>query len=481
MNGWTCEHFAPEKTEMLSFQDTTTITKLSGGMHVWLLVRLVLVFVMFILFCEGGAHGDQMASNRDQGYTPASELGQIKEGDLEESFIAFALPRNQQAAKLKIKPGVWNASLKTPGGPLTFDLRLDQTGQQWKATVLNPLESVHVPEVSVTGLNIRLAFPHYDSVITAKLEDQALVGQWVKIRGGGQKSEMEFTATLGKPVKVAAKNFERFTGRWSVLFSKSDDAAIGDFQVNKSGVPWGTFLTTTGDYRFLAVQNLTADEARLSCFDGAHAFLFRMSLDDQKQLEGDFWSGTTWHESWTGVRNSAAKLPDAFQQTSVLEDVDLAELKFPDMKGRSTSLLDDQIAGQCRMVQIFGSWCPNCHDAALYLKELQAKYGKKISIVGLAFEHTGDFDRDVQQVKRYIKRHQTPYPVLLAGTSDKSDATNQLQLVDRIRSYPTTIFLNSTGDVKAVYTGFSGPATGEDYQQLRRRFEQTIERILAEQ
>lgn len=397
-----------------------------------------------------------------------------------ESFVAFALPKKQQDSKLTIRSGMWNASLMTPGGPLKFDLQLQKDGQQWKATVMNPLEAVVVPEVSVTGREIRLAFPHYDSVITAKLEGHRLVGQWVKIRGGGQAAEMEFVATPGDQVRVPAADFEQFTGRWSVAFSKSDDAAIGEFKVNDAGVPWGTFLTTTGDYRFLAVQNLTADEAQLSCFDGAHAFLFRMKLDDQKQLVGDFWSGTTWHESLMGERDASAKLPDAFLQTSVLKDVDVAALKFPDMNGQLTSLLDDQFAGQCRMIQVFGSWCPNCHDAALYLKELQAKYGKQVSIVGLAFEHSGDFDRDVQQVERYIKRHQTPYPVLLAGTSDKSDATKQLQLVDRIRSYPTTIFLNAAGEVKAVYTGFSGPATGEAYQQLRRRFEQTIERVLAE-
>lgn len=397
-----------------------------------------------------------------------------------ESFVAFALPKKQRASKLRVTPGMWNASLMTSGGPLNFDLKLQKNGQQWKATVMNPLEPVVVPDVSVSGREIRLGFPHYDSVITANLEGHRLVGSWSKIRGGGQAAEVKFVATPGVQVEVPAADFEAFTGRWSVNFSQSDDAAIGDFQVSEAGVPWGTFLTTTGDYRFLAVQNLTADEAQLSCFDGAHAFLFRMKMDNQQQIAGDFWSGATWHESWTGQRDASAKLPNAFQQTSVLKDIDLAALKFPDLNGKPTSLLAEKFAGECRMIQIFGSWCPNCHDAALYLKELQDKYGKRVSIVGLAFEHTGDFDRDVAQVRRYIKRHQTPYPVLLAGTSGKSDATKQLRLVDQVRSYPTTIFLNAAGEVQAVYTGFSGPATGEANQELRRRFEQTIERIIAQ-
>lgn len=397
-----------------------------------------------------------------------------------ESFVTFALPTQTKASKRTVQSGIWNASLGTPGGPLRFDLQLQLRDGEWTATILNPLEPIDVPDVSVNGRDVILAFPHYNSKITARLEGHRLVGTWAKIRGGGSIATMRFQATPGQKVVVPAADFRKYVGRWAVDFSKTVDESIGEFYVDDDGVPWGTFLTTTGDYRFLAVQNLTADEAQLSCFDGAHAFLFRMKLKEDDSIVGDFWSGTTWHESWKAIRNEAAALPDAFQQSQVLKDVDLTSLKFPNLEGVPSSLFSDEFQGQCRMIQIFGSWCPNCHDAALYLKELQEKYGQKLSIVGLAFEHTGDFDRDVLQVRRYMKRHQTPYPVLLAGTSDKDTATKQLRLVDQIKSYPTTIFLNAAGDVHAVYTGFSGPATGEAHQRLRRQFEQMIERIMAD-
>ena len=36
---------------------------------------------------------------------------------------------------------------------------------------------------------------------------------------------------------------------------------------------------------------------------------------------------------------------------------------------------------------MFGSWCPNCHDAAEYLVELDRRYRSRgLSILGLAFE-----------------------------------------------------------------------------------------------
>ena len=392
-------------------------------------------------------------------------------------FLVHSAMSVAAAAEPKIVAGNWKAQLETPGGPISFDLKMVEEGDEWTATIMNPSEPLEIPTVKVSGKNLRLNFDHYDSEIAAELNDGHLVGRWTKQRGGSV-AELKFTAMLGEPTAASASEFQPFVGRWSVAFSESDDESIGQFSVNKSGSPWGTFLTTTGDYRFLAVQSIAPKEARLSCFDGSHAFLFALRKTGANTMQGDFWSGGSWHETFTAERNEKARLPDAFQQTTVLRDVDLKELRFPNLEGKKTRLLDEKFAAPCRIIQIFGSWCPNCHDAARYLKELKMHYGDDVSILGLAFEHTGDFDRDVAQVKRYLQRHDAPYKVLLAGTSDKAKATEQIKFLDRVRSYPTTIFLNEQGEIQATYTGFSGPATGEAHETLKRQFRQTIDRVL---
>ena len=103
-----------------------------------------------------------------------------------------------------------------------------------------------------------------------------------------------------------------------------------------------------------------------------------------------------------------------------------------------------------------------------------------LSIVGLAFEVTGDPVRDAEQVRIYQQRHKIDYPCLLAGTSNKEEASKQIPLLDRVRSYPTTIFIDKHGQVRAVYTGFSGPATGEAHTQLKQDFEAAIAQLLEE-
>ena len=120
-------------------------------------------------------------------------------------------------------------------------------------------------------------------------------------------------------------------------------------------------------------------------------------------------------------------------------------------------------------------------DAPSCLAELDRRYrARGLSILGLAFELTGDLERDTRQVQRFRERYQIEYPILVAGIADKQDASRRFPLLDRVRAYPTTIFLDAAGNVRAVHTGFAGPATGPEHQHLRAEFERLIEDLLEE-
>jgi thiol-disulfide isomerase/thioredoxin len=239
----------------------------------------------------------------------------------------------------------------------------------------------------------------------------------------------------------------------------------------------GTFLTNTGDYRYLAGW-VRGGEMSLSCFDGAHAFLFAAKLQPDGALAGDFWSGNWHHETWTAKRDEHAELADPFAQTKWNGSTKLADLAFADLDGKKRSL--GEFAGKATLLVVFGSWCPNCNDEAALLRELEAKYRERgLAILGLAFELTGEPARDAEQVRIFAKRHGLALPFFLCGTADKDEATKALGLVDRVRAFPTTIFVGADGLPKAIHSGFAGPATGEEHQKLRRDFEARIEALLA--
>lgn len=321
--------------------------------------------------------------------------------------------------------------------------------------------------------------PHYDSSIRARIVEGNLQGTWTKQRGPGKISSVPFHATQHLvPVVHAGSSppTSPFDGRWAVDFESDDLPAVGVFNAIGPSVTRGTFLTATGDYRYLAGTHEDRS-LRLSCFDGAHAFLFSATLQEDGSLSGDFWSGNWYHETWKAVRDEGAELGDAFAQTKWNGQTKLADLAFPDLEGKKHSLGD--FAGQATLLVVFGSWCPNCNDEAKLLAELDAAYrGRGLRILGLAFELTEDFERDAEQVRIFAKRHALTIPFFLCGNADKAEATKALGMVDRIRSFPTTIFVGADGLPRAIHSGFAGPATGEAHAELRREFVERIEALL---
>ncbi len=384
--------------------------------------------------------------------------------------------------------GIWRAWLSTPGGALPFGLDLGRIadGDEWRATLVNGDERIAVPRVSWDGRTLVLDITHYDSRIEAVLAPGGalLEGTWTKRRGADSWARVDFHAVVGESERFIDGEpgvDEPLTGRWKVTFATDDDAAVGEFDVDPEGRASGTFLTTTGDYRFLAGRQ-DGRRLRLSCFDGGHAFLFHAHMQDDGSVVGDFWSGNQWHDTWTATRAPDMTLPGAYEQTRWTGGpTSLADLTFPDLDGVRRSLADPAFAGKARILHVFGSWCPNCHDASAEMVRLAETYGDEgLSVLGLAFELTGDFERDARQVRTYAQAHGVSYPILVAGLADKSKATATLGLLDRVRSYPTTIFLHGDGRVHSVHTGFTGPATGERYTALRARFTATVEELLAE-
>ncbi len=379
--------------------------------------------------------------------------------------------------------GDWDAALQTPGGELRFGLRLTEADGKWTASLVNGLELIAVPECRIESQTLILDITHYDSRIEATYDPKLAkwTGTWSKRRGAEKWARVPFAAdqkTRDSP--SATTLMDDFVGKWRVKFKTEDAPSVGLFQPGDNRQLWGTFLTTLGDYRYLAGR-VAGREMELSCFDGAHAFLFKARLQADGALKGDFWSGDWWHDTWTAERDDQAALPDGFSISKINEDAPLSELHFTDLDGNDQLVIREQDRGKPLLIEIFGSWCPNCHDAGAYLSELEQRYAPRgLRIMGIAFELTGDPEHDAAQVRQYVKRHAISFPVLVGGLSDKEEATRQMRVLDQVRAYPTILFVDRKGQASAVYTGFNGPATGEANLRMQEQFELKIEELLRE-
>ena len=387
-------------------------------------------------------------------------------------------------SKPELKTGVWRGALKTASGnEIPFNFEIADTAGKKLMTIFNGAERFKVADVTVNGDSVAIKMPLFESEFKLKLVEGALTGKWIKHLADSD-AVVDFNAVYGNNwrFKTDRKPAANISGRWAVAFGDGEekDFAVGEFKQDDAKLT-GTFLTTTGDYRFLEGV-VSGDSLYLSCFDGGHAYLFNAKIKGDSITAGKFYSGRTGTDVWTAVKDANAKLPDAYSLTALKPGFKKLAFTFSDLSGKKVSLADERFKNKVVIVQIMGSWCPNCMDETAYLVNYYKKYQPKgVEIVGLAYERTTNFERSQKALQQLVDRFNIPYTVLITGyTPARGEAVKSLPMLDKVLGFPTTIIIDKKGDVRKIHTGFSGPGTGDHYIEFITEFEKLTNDLLAE-
>lgn len=389
------------------------------------------------------------------------------------------------ASAQKLKTGTWRGVLTTSSGveiPFNFVAK-DTVGRQ-QLTIINGNERFKVTDVSTNGDSVFIKMPLFDSEFKLKQQGNALAGSWIK-HVGERDVTTPFKAAYGQDWRfftATGSSAQSVDGKWSAVFGEGNDrdTTVGVFKQTGAKVT-GTFLTTTGDYRYLE-GTVNNNKLYLSCFDGGHAFLFTADVaDDHTLTNGLFYSGYSGKEVWTAVKNPNAALPDAYNLTSLQPGAKF-DFSYPDLNGKKVSLNDARFKNKVVIVEIMGSWCPNCMDQTAYLVNYYKKYHNRgVEVVDLAYERTTDFNKSKKSLQQEVNHFNIPYPVLITGyTSNKTETAKSLPALTRLMGFPTTLIIDKKGNVRKVYTGFSGPGTGNYYTDFVDGFERLTDELLAE-
>lgn len=389
-------------------------------------------------------------------------------------------------AQNKLKTGVWRGALKTASGnELPFNFEVKDTAGRQQLSIINGAERFKVTDVKVTSDSVFITMPLFDSEFKLKLENGGLSGKWVR-HLGMRDAFIDFSAqpdASWRFFKDPEKPAFNISGRWSAIFGEgaNRDTTVGEFKQRGDYIT-GTFLTTTGDYRFLQ-GTVSGNKLKLSCFDGGHAFLFTADIRDDKTLtNGVFYSGYSGHDSWTAVKNTNARLPDAYSLTALKAGYKKIAFTFTDIDGKKVSLTDDRFKNKVVIIQFMGSWCPNCMDETSFLVNYYKKYHPRgVEIVGLAYERTTDFAKSQKTLQQLKTRFNVPYPLLITGyTNNKVETAKSIPMLANFVAFPTTVIVDKNGDVRKIHTGYSGPGTGEHYFEFVSEFEKLTDDLLAE-
>jgi thiol-disulfide isomerase/thioredoxin len=371
--------------------------------------------------------------------------------------------------------------------PIIFNLEMVNEKNQPNWYIRNDVEKIRVNDLHPSGDSLIVHMPTFES--TFRLQKQSgnqYSGIWIK----GTTSKDQQMPVQIKPGTVRfpvtrGKAKQDISGKWRVTFIRpagTSRPAIAEFR-QKGEKLTGTFLTPSGDYRYLE-GIVSGDSLELSCFDGSHAYYFGAKISNANKIINGVWAaGATYTETWYAGKDPNVTLDESIAAIYLRPGEERIGFRFPDLDSNMVSLTDDRFKNKVVVVQIMGSWCPNCLDETAFLSAYyKNNKSRGVEMLALAYEYTTDFQRAKKSITKFQQKYAVDYPMLITGVSsvDSLKTEKTLPQITPIKAFPSTIFIGKDGKVKKFHTGFYGPGTGVYFEEFKKEFEETVTSLLKE-
>ena len=383
-----------------------------------------------------------------------------------------------------LKNGNWTGNLALSAQTnLPFQFLICGKKNDVSLIVINGKESISLENGVVVNDSMHFSFPSFNSkLVFRKKGRKKLVGYWLNLNKGSNY-RIPFTAKNGFTTRFPIEDADTYPyldGKWETTFEPGTQGAykaIGLFEQHENRVE-GTFLTETGDFRYLE-GNISTDSLFVSCFDGSHAFLLKGRII-QDSMYGQFYSGKHWKSDWSARCNESFNLTDPDSLTFLVNE-DPLTFTLKDLAGNDFTYPNSSFNNKVTIIQIMGTWCPNCMDETNYFNELYSTYHNQgLEIISIGYEVGTSFQEYAQKIERLKNKYNLPFQFLVGGAANKGLASEHFSMLNQIISFPTSIIVGKDGTVRRVHTGFNGPGTGEYYSEYTTEMDSFIRSLLQE-
>jgi thiol-disulfide isomerase/thioredoxin len=382
-----------------------------------------------------------------------------------------------KAQASSIKAGPWRFELQLTHATVPFIIHFSyDSHSRLKGVLSNGEEKILLDNISIQNKEIHIPLQTYESsLILAPIDQKSITGHLVKKNKNPiQKFPIQgvFGPTSRYPTPIRKSQID-LNGKWGLLLKDQEGKefpGVGIFKQQNNHFQ-ASILTPTGDYRYIEGV-IEGERFEGASFDGVYNYLLKGSIKNN-QLQAQILSSSITQV--TGSKNPKAQLPNAYEQTKIKS----LNFKFPNLKGELVSLTDSKFKGKPVIVQIYGSWCPNCMDEMNFLIPWYEKnLHRGIEIVALAFERSQSEAQARIQLLKVQNKYKVPYPILLAGSTSEDKPADKINGLQNFISFPTTLFLDRAHKVIKVHAGFNGPSTGEYYTQWIKEFNSNVDELL---
>jgi thiol-disulfide isomerase/thioredoxin len=346
-----------------------------------------------------------------------------------------------------------------------FPIAISDSG--W--VVNNGGEAIQLDQVASDTYHV----PVFNGTLTL---ESSSVGYWtdsLRPKTGNGAYRVPFTLTDATTTTA----IQPISGCWDVWFgaSSAEQAGTTDAQLDlrsDNGQVEGTMRTPTGDYRYLA-GHFDGEKLVLQTFDGAHLFYFSAAFTDDQWTNGHFYSGNHYHTTWSAAPSEPWDSSVALAQLN--SPTDSLFVRLVDAEGNPYNRTLVPTEGRVTVLDVLGTWCPNCMDEVRLLTALPMEHVDQLSV---AFERPDSAAEAYERLEAFRSEMGMDWDVVLGGKASKQVAADAFPFLDRIISFPTTLFIQHDGTVH-VHSGFNGPATGAAYQKEIAAFQRYSEPVIS--
>lgn len=378
----------------------------------------------------------------------------------------------------------WRFSFQIKDEEIPFNVVFENIGKEDQAAIIkNGKEEILCKNLEITEDSIFITIPVYNTVLAGRIESENLItGNWINTLR--EDYFIPFIAEKGKTFRFTpAKTGTVIPNKYHAFFQPDSDEnwdAILNIEQTPEGVT-GTFLTETGDYGYLQ-GNIIHDKLFLSSFEGSHAYLFKADIVGDALANGEFISGIHGHSNWYAAADSTFELKNPKTLTYLKEGYESFDFKLPNQDGDTVTWDDLNLENKVVIVDIMGSWCPNCLDASVAMNKILENYTESaIEIIPIAFERTDNLEEAKRRVFNFQNHFGHKNRFLFGGKVNSKNTAEAFPMLNHIMSFPTLIFIGKDREIKQIYTGFYGPGTGKYYEEFLVKTKTLLDELVAEE
>ncbi len=401
------------------------------------------------------------------------------------AVVVAAAPALVLAQDSKRLAGTWDgtvtvsANLSGVSTPIDvpFPFEIASVGGTTKAVFLNGDLRITSTATAIEGDTVVFTFGQYGSTLTATLAGGVLSGQYARPKGRG--NPLPFKAM--RPATVVPGNTAPAIGGVWIVQAKSRraESAWRFIAEQKGAQVTATILRIDGDTGTL-YGSFKDGKFVLGHFSGSRPLLVEVTpnADGTLTISQNKQPGMQAAREGGAAARSLGTPTDPSLYTSMKDPNEPFRFSFPNLKGEIESNTDAKYKGKVLLVNIAGSWCPNCHDETPFLVSLYKKFrAKGFEIVGLSFEED-EQQPGLTRLRSFNDTYGIDYTVLVPGNPDQlNEKVPQARNLD---AFPTSFFVGRDGRVRAVHAGFPSPGSGEFYKAAEKEVTSLVETLLAE-